>query len=143
MKLLFFIILTFIGLQLRAQNKLTWTYSFDNERSEVLIHGAIEDGWHLYSQVLKNDVGPIPTTITFESNKSVKLIDGVMQPQPIAAYDENFGAELDFFEKEVTFRQKVQVKKATTLKGVVTYMVCDDQKCLPPIDVHFEIELTK
>jgi DsbC/DsbD-like thiol-disulfide interchange protein len=143
MKFFLLTILLLSGFACQAQNKLSWTYSFDKESNEVILHGEIEEGWHLYSQILKNDVGPVPTTITFEPNKSVKLIGEVRQPQPVVAYDENFGAELDFFEKEVTFRQTVHVKKPTQLRGMVTYMVCDDQKCLPPIDVHFEIQLTK
>lgn len=143
MRLLFLILLCLLGLNLTAQNKLTWTFSYDQEAGEIQLHGEIEEGWHLYSQVLKNDVGPVPTTVTFEPNKAIKLIGKVTQPTPIAAFDENFGAELDFFEKEVTFRQRVKVTKSSTLKGTVNYMVCDDQKCLPPIDVHFEIELTK
>jgi len=143
MRLITLIIVGFLGDFAFGQNKVEWKTSFDKESKEVVIEAKIEQGWHLYSQVLKNDVGPIPTTFQFEENKNVKLIGGVEQPQAIEAYDENFGSNLDYFAENVVFRQKVDLKKETKLKGSVYYMVCDDQRCLPPTEVPFEIELTK
>lgn len=126
-----------------GQNKVQWQLEWDKSNSEVIIHAHIEEGWHLYSQVLKNDVGPIPTSFEFESNRSVQLIDKVQQPKAIEAFDPNFGANLDYFEGHTQFRQKLKLKKDCVLVGSVYYMVCDDQSCLPPIEVPLQIELTK
>lgn len=143
MRVIMLIIVGFLSNLVTAQSKVEWKTSFDSNTNEVLIEANIEQGWHLYSQILKNDVGPIPTTFQFEDNKNVKIIGEVTQPQAIEAYDENFGSNLDYFAGNVIFRQKVEIKKQSTLKGSVYYMVCDDQKCLPPTEVPFEIELTK
>lgn len=143
MRLITLIIVGFLASFGWSQNKVEWTTTFDKETNEVLIEANIEQGWHLYSQILKNDVGPIPTTFQFEENKNVKLVGEVAQPQAIEAYDENFGSNLDYFAGNVVFRQKVDFKKQSTLKGSVYYMVCDDQRCLPPTEVPFEIELIK
>ena len=143
MRLITFIIVGFLANFAWSQNKVEWKTSFDQQTNEVLIEAKIEQGWHLYSQVLKNDVGPIPTTFQFEENKNVQLIGAVAQPKAIEAYDENFGSNLDYFAENVVFKQKVDFKKETILKGSVYYMVCDDQRCLPPTEVPFEIELKK
>ena len=57
-------------------------------------------------------------------------------------YDPNFDMELSFFEKEATFTQKVKLsEKGAKIKGELTFMVCDDSKCLPPEYVPFEFEV--
>jgi hypothetical protein len=42
---------------------------------------------------------------------------------------------------KVQFVQRVKVKNITTLKGAVTFMSCDDNSCLPPNDVSFNVAL--
>jgi DsbC/DsbD-like thiol-disulfide interchange protein len=51
-----------------------------------------------------------------------------------------FGMKVAFFEKSVIFQQKVKVSKfPVTVKGSVEYMVCNDEKCLPPDTKSFSI----
>lgn len=137
---LFFVLLSFFGI---SQSKIQWIYSYNSEEKTVDIQVNIADGWHLYSQHVDNEIGPVPTNFVFEENPHVKLIGKVTEPTPIQEYDENFEAMLDFFEGKVVFSQRVSVKSATTLKGVVTYMLCNDTMCLPPVDEQFSIEITK
>jgi len=89
-----------------------------------------------------NEIGPVPTSFSFESDDKVKLIGKVTEPAPIQKYDENFEAMLDFFEGKVIFSQRISVKEPTVIKGVVTYMLCNDTMCLPPVDEEFTIEIT-
>ncbi|MEM6698966.1 MAG: disulfide bond formation protein DsbD, partial [Bacteroidota bacterium] len=57
-------------------------------------------------------------------------------------YDEIFGMNLIKFGKTVTFTQRVKVKSgASSINGYLTYMTCNDEQCLPPTDVDFEISL--
>ena len=57
-------------------------------------------------------------------------------------FDEMFGMNVVKFTDKVVFTQKVKVKKGTkSIKGVVNYMCCDSEMCLPPKDVSFEILL--
>ena len=143
MKQITFFLFLFAGVLAYGQNNVSWSYEYDRKAKEVKIYADIEEGWHLYSQILKNDIGPIPTTFEFEKNQDVTVVGKVQQPKAIEAYDANFGANLDYFEGEVTFSQKVKVKKDTVLSGSVYYMVCDDQSCLPPTEVKFEITVKK
>ena len=50
-----------------------------------------------------------------------------------------------YFEKSVTFQQKIKLKSATAsvVKGKLEYMTCNDLKCLPPDDLDFSIPLGK
>src|SRR3546814_5199293 len=55
--------------------------------------------------------------------------------------DPNFGIEVAYFSNEAIFEQRIRLKKpAATVKGVLEFMVCDDQRCLPPTEVEFSIK---
>ncbi len=59
------------------------------------------------------------------------------------SFDPNFNSILKFYSNKVDFVQKVKLKSsvATVLKGSVTYMVCNDRKCLPPKEIPFSFKL--
>jgi len=52
---------------------------------------------------------------------------------------------VSYFEKTVTFQQKIKLKSAKTasIKGKLEYMTCNDMKCLPPEDLDFSVPLGK
>ena len=124
-----------------SQAKVQWNFSYDEKDKVVNCEAIIAEGWHLYSQHVENDIGPVPTSFTFEENKSIKLIGRVDEPTPVQKYDENFEAMLDFFLNKVVFKQRISMKEPTILKGFVTYMVCNETMCLPPTDEHFQITI--
>ncbi len=131
----------FLTVNVMAQSKIQWGYVYNETNHTVELKANISEGWHLYSQHVANDIGPVPTSFVFDPNGEVKLIGKVSEPTPIQKYDENFEAMLDFFENEVVFTQRVTVKKDTILAGSVTYMLCNDTMCLPPVDEKFTIQL--
>lgn len=146
MKLIFSILffIGFVATQAQIFTPITW--SFDAKKIgvneyEVQMRAAIEPGWHLYTQFLPADQGPIPTKFVFTPNAAVSLIGKVKEPKAKKEYDPNFDMELAWFEKTVVFTQKVRVQKTSILKGEVEFMVCDHEKCLPPDIVPFEIKL--
>ena len=102
---------------------------------------SIAEGWHLYSQFISNDIGPIPTSFTFTENEFVSISGKVSEPKAIQEYDENFEATLDFFKEKVTFTQKALAKQTTVEEIIITYMVCNETMCLPPIDQKFTVEI--
>lgn len=125
-----------------SQSKITWVFGYNEKSKTIEMKAQLAEGWHLYSQHIANDVGPVPTSFAFTENKSVKFIGRVNEPQSIQMYDENFEAMLDFFEDEVIFRQRVSVKKSTIIEGTVTYMMCNNTQCLPPVNEKFSIQIT-
>jgi thiol:disulfide interchange protein DsbD len=139
--LIFFFLVSF-SFSGHGQGKIKWAYSYNPDQKTIDIQANIADGWHLYSQYVSNEIGPVPTSFVFQENIQVKLIGKVTEPKPIQKYDENFEAMLDFFEGQVTFSQRVSVKSTTKVEGVVTYMLCNDTMCLPPVEEQFTIEIT-
>lgn len=124
-----------------SQEIVKWDFSYNPETGNAEMKANIQEGWHLYSQFVSNDVGPVPTTFTFKTSNDTQLSGAVVEPKPIQKYDENFEAMLDFFEGEVVFTQQVVAKKTTHLEGSVTFMVCNENMCLPPVDKTFTIQI--
>lgn len=122
-----------------------WSFSAeslgDNEYN-VVLKAQIEAGWHIYSQNL-NGEGPIPTTFQFAEDSKYERIGDVMEGEAIVHYDNAFGIELNYFEKEAIFTQKVKVlgNEPVTVKGELGFMVCNDGMCLPPTQVEFDINI--
>ncbi len=106
-------------------------------------HASVEEGWHVYSQLLDPFDGPIPTSFTIET-EGVTTADSVAaECEPHLEYDPNFMMDLLYFEKDVHWVHTLSFPGAipSTVKGYVTFMVCDESKCLPPEDVDFELAL--
>lgn len=144
MKRIFLILITFIlTFTAQAQDVVSWDFSFNPKTNQIEMTAKIQDGWHLYSQFIENTVGPVPTTFTFKSSNDFQLIGAVAEPKPIQKYDETFEATLDFFESKVVFVQQVKAKRETVLEGTVTFMVCNQTMCLPPVDKQFKISIPK
>ena len=52
--------------------------------------------------------------------------------------------DIELFSHQVVFKQKVKnlTGKDLVINGSVEYMVCDNQRCLPPTDEDFEFKVT-
>lgn len=122
---------------------VSWSFSTEkiDEESYYLVFDAdIEEGWAVYSQYLESDDGPIATTISFEDGQHFELL-GKAEEDPAnrkEAFDPLFDMNLAKFFKHMQIRQKVKVTDISqTVTGSLTFMTCDDTKCLPPEDVDF------
>ena len=89
------------------------------------------------------DGGPIKTSFTFAKSNDYTLIGTPSEPKPVTKYEDAFKMNVSYFEKTVTFQQKIKLKAGnlTAIKGQLEYMTCNDRKCLPPEDVDFTIPL--
>lgn len=126
-----------------SQEKIEWDFAYVAFPPSLQISAKIESGWHLYALDLDPNIGPIPTQIVLEKNKLVKEIAPFTASEaPKKSYDANFGAELSYYEHKFHAYNRIAVKKPTTVKGELTYMLCDDKRCLPPQTVPFEIKVT-
>ncbi len=129
----------------QIENPVEWSYSakkIGNKQYEVHLTATIEGKWHLYAQDAGE--GPEPTSFIFNKNPLIKLIGKVNEIGKLeTSFDKNFNSTLKYYNKKVDFIQKISLKSSasTVLKGTVTYMVCNDNKCLPPKDVPFSIKI--
>ncbi len=118
------IILTlFLGIHLfvfaQIQNPVSWTFEskkISNTEYELTFIAEIEEGSALYSQEI-GEGGPVPTKFTFEKANNYKLVGN---------------------------SQKIKVSDTKTpVKGKVTFMSCNGDRCIPPKTIDFTIELGK
>lgn len=125
-----------------AQNKVQWSLNYDKQNELILLNGDIDSGWHLYSAQTPVNAGPIPVQITIQKNRKVKLRNRfVEKSSPTKIFDTNFESDVYIFEGNYLGGQKIKIKKETTLNLTVTYMICNDERCLPPIDEVLSIKL--
>ncbi len=118
------------------------TESLGNDEYMIHFDSKIDKGWYVYSQNVE-DGGPVPTSFTFDENKEVKLIGKVDEKGAmIEKHDKMFDMMVRKYADKINFQQKVKTKNPNAkLKGYLTFMTCDDTKCLPPEDVDFEFAL--
>ena len=101
--------------------------------AELIFSATIDPGWHVYSTGLGND-GPISATFNPVKMDGVETV-GKLQTRgkEIKQFDKLFGMELRFFEKAVTFVQKIRFTKPDyDIDCYVEYGACNDESCLPP-----------
>ncbi len=143
----FISMLLFITLAANAQieNPVKWSYSakkLADKSYELHIAANIDQNWHIYAQDAGE--GPEPTSFTFTPNPLVKLEGKVKESGKLEkTYDPNFKSVLKYYSSGVDFIQKVKLKSnaTTVVNGTVTFMVCNDNKCLPPKEVPFSIKV--
>jgi len=137
-----FLLLFNISLKAQILTPVHWSYAakrLTKTEAVVFIKATIDEGWHVYSQNVK-DGGPIKTSFTFPPSISYTLIGNALEPTPITRKEKVFNMEVSYFEKSVIFQQKIKLKtKETTVKGTLEYMTCNDKQCLPPEDIEFSI----
>jgi thiol:disulfide interchange protein DsbD len=142
MRIIFsFLLIFFLQSAFSQDEVVSWSSSYDNESQQINITAVIKDGWHLYSQAIDPMAGPIPTSFTFKLQGNVQLVEGVTEPIPIKAFDENFDSEVLYFEKVANFSQKLLVSAPSRVECTVNFMVCNDRMCLPPVDRILEIKI--
>lgn len=133
-----------INLSVSAQilHPVHWSYAAKKlSKTEVIIfiRATIDDNWHIYS-VNQKDGGPLKTSIEFTLSKAYHLVDRITEPPPITKYEEAFTMDVNYFEKSVIFQQKVMLTSSdAVVRGKISFMTCNDQKCLPPDEVTFRI----
>ncbi|MDG1331342.1 MAG: protein-disulfide reductase DsbD N-terminal domain-containing protein [Crocinitomicaceae bacterium] len=143
-KSIFFLLCLLFSFSSFGQEEVAWTYSYDSDSETITITAEIEEGWHLYSQYIDENLGPVATAIQFEENKDqFKLVGKTVEPTPITEYDKNFEGELSFFKDSVKFTQKLKLKTSGEVRGTITYMICTEEMCLPPVDIDFNLMINK
>lgn len=129
-----------------TQNPVKWSFASKdagNGQVDLIFTATIEDGWNTYSQFLESEDGPVPTSFTFEEGAHFKLVGKAKEGgEKFTKYDNVFGMNLTKFKHKAIFTQRVQVSDNTKpIGGYLTYMVCNDEMCLPPKDVDFKFEV--
>lgn len=135
-----------VAVMAQSEKQVKWSYEakkIADKTYEVHLTANISGDWHLYSQNVGVD-GPIPTKFTFKKNPLLVADAKINEVgKLIKKNEEVWGGEVRYFEKTVDFVVKVKVKGTakTSLNGTVEYMVCDDERCLPPSETTFSVNI--
>lgn len=130
----------------QMSDPVKWTFTAKqtagSDVAEVVITATIDAGYHLYSQKPVEN-GPIPTEFTFDKSKDYELVGKASEPKGVTHFQEEFGADVTYFDGKAVFVQKIKVltEKDFTIKGSYTYMVCNDGACVPFFDNAFSVNV--
>ena len=146
-KLLFpLVVLAVTGTSAFAQlNPVSWSFNskkIADKTYEVRMTATMQPGWHLYSQVQPEDAIAIPTDIQFNKNPLLTLNGAIKEVGKMEKFkDDKLGVAANQYAKKVEFVQVVKLKAnaKTNLTGTIEYQTCDDEKCLPPKKVNFNL----
>lgn len=149
-KSLIFLLLIFVSFEGFAQFRKTTKWTFDATKKEVNVGDEIElifkatiiDDWYLYSSDIGEDVGPMPTEITFEGNDSFEVIGDLIPIKAKKKFDDIWDADVTYFVGKGEFRQRIKVlKEDLKILGELSFQTCTDVngQCIPGFqDVNFD-----
>lgn len=133
----FFILFLFSSNFIQAQivEPVKWEFKTKvtgTNTAELQFIATIDRGWHLYSQHLPEG-GPMPTEFKFEKLNGVQLDGASTEPTPLEVFDEMFKMKVKYFDKSVTFIQKIKLtsNKPVIVRGILNYQACNDETCVP------------
>jgi len=161
MRLFYSLILSFLLMPIfgvgQIYDPVDWSFSkqqISENTYELTFIADIEPGWALYSNDIYNngvdcevEICPIPVSFEFNKNNEAERYFSLLGD--IVEVDENkqvsqdpiFLMEVTKFTKRATFKQIIELDSDNVdVSGYLTFMVCDDTKCLPPTDVDFVFE---
>ena len=144
-KLCSFLLLMFVVLAAHAQIQdpvkfKTELKALSDTEGEIIFTAAIDPGWHVYSTNL-GDGGPISATFNVDKKNGLELV-GKLKPvgNEISTFDKLFQMKVRYFESTAQFVQKIKFIASTyTIEGYLEYGACEDESCLPPTQVPFNL----
>ena len=141
--LLHFCLIGLTSILAQEEMPVTWSFSLEEiggDKYNLIFKADIDDTWTVYSQYIEEG-GPVPTTIWYENEDIIEKIgEAAESGHKKTGMDPVFEMEVIKFLDDEPFviTQEIKVKDSTQkLKGYLTYMTCDDERCLPPTDVEF------
>ena len=125
-----------------GQNKVKWGLDFDYNRNVLQLKGEIEEGWHLYSSMTPPEAGPIPVEIKTKKSRGFRIKGRFVEKyDAVKTFDANFDSDVFIFEENYLAEQQIKLKKNSLVNLTVTFMICNHERCLPPIDEELSIKL--
>jgi len=139
------LVLFFAVSNAQIEDPVKWNFevkNIGNKTYELHTTAMVDGNWHLYAQDAGQDL--LSMTFDFMANPLVKLYGKVKESGELKkVYNPNLQLTLMFYDKKVDFIQTVKTKStvSTLVNGSVTYVVCNDQKCLPAKKIPISIKI--
>jgi len=134
-----------------SQNPVEWKFSakkIAEKLYEIHLAAIVQNPWHIYSQFTPEG-GPIATSIQFNKNPLIEIEGTAKEIGKLQQkHEEVFGVDVKYFGGNIDFVQIIKIKgkgnpstPRTNISGTIEYMICNDQECLPPKTVAFNVRL--
>lgn len=126
-----------------VSNYISWTQStkkISETEVDVIFTAKIGSGWHLYGTEIA-DGGPTPTHLVIDKLSGGKLVGKLTgNKAPISKQDPFFEMQISYWESAVTLHQRIKIEDASKFhfEGALRYMICNDEKCMPPSSEEFK-----
>lgn len=146
-----FLLLSFLLIQIglfaqpkKSSDLVKWDFKAQktgDSTFNLVITAKIGPGYHIYSFTPGGDGSLLPPDFTFSKNPNVKL-EGKMKENGKLVHEDtkDVMGVINYFKDKVIYTQKATVTANTVLRGNVNFMACDDQGCLPPEDLKFQVK---
>lgn len=127
-------------------NPVKWEFesrAVSDTEFDLIFKATMDPEWAIYSQYLESDDGPIPTTFEYTKGSHFQLVGKCKETgYKKEGYDPLFDMNVVKYLKNAEFTQRVKVTDLSKpVEGYLTFMTCDDERCLPPTDVDFSFSL--
>ena len=146
-----FLVVILFGLYLKAPAQIyepvKWNFKsikLDDNTYNIYLKATIQPGWHVYSHIQPKDAIAQPLRIKFNRNPLAYSSGKAIELGKLEKYfDKETKVRANQYSNTLDVRQTVKVKGShkTKFSGTLTYQTCNDERCLPPEDVEFEINL--
>ena len=142
--LLLLVLLCSSVMKAQELNPVSWQFTLEESGDSLyLVHAdaRIEPHWKLYSHFIEEG-GPIPTDLHIDSLPGFRQIAAIEEEGKRHGPDKDpiFGIDVSYYMDKVRFTRKIYVAEQPALiKGYVLFMVCNDEQCLPPRTIPFEL----
>ena len=124
---------------------VVWTTAAEPARAEpgdvvlLTLSAEIGAGWRMYA--MDSPVGK-PLGVSFEAVAGLDATGPATQTEPLDGFDETLERDYTYFSERVAVTRAFRVTDDAAagplpIAGTVTYMVCNDEICLPPKGVPF------
>ncbi len=120
--------------------------SEEEGKVDLVFECKLDPTWKVYSQKVDPMQGPVPTYFEISLPEGVEKPSEVNECDPIVEYDPNFMVDLMFFKKAGYYWTTLDLRGVSaidSISGFYTYMVCNDEMCLPPTDIDYKISATE
>ncbi|MFX0557967.1 cytochrome c biogenesis protein CcdA [Maribacter sp. CXY002] len=137
-------LISVLGFSQSDENPVVWSQEVNQVSDieyELVIKGAIFDGWHVYSQYT-DEGGSLPSEFSFVgAGTAYELIGATNESKTVKEFSEIFEVEETYFKKEAIFKQKIKLIDPATkqVKVNLFYQVCKEV-CIP-VDTDFVFSL--
>ncbi len=127
-------LLPFISCNAQPEEPVKWKFDvikINDSVAELQMKATIQDQWHLYAMSHHNGI-EYPVEFLFIANANYVRLGKTTEPKPIVYIDATFGDTSHYFKKNVTFKQRVQVKRSEPfeIKGSISGQACIESRCV-------------